>query len=70
MKKKCTKCGNKFTPGVDGILDPVACDSCMGIKRDNQGHFWLPRERVHNYQVIETGEVIKVKRADAFGKAG
>lgn len=50
--------------GYNGTVD--GCDKCTGVKRDKNGYAWDPGERVHLYQDIETGEITKVKRADAF----
>jgi hypothetical protein len=53
MKKKCSKCGKKFTPGVNGMLSPVACDECLGVERiadiASETSAWLPGETYHLY---------------------
>lgn len=60
----CPKCKKGFRMGRNGTVD--GCDECTGTKRDKNGFAWYPRERVHIYQDVGTGEEIKVKRADAF----
>lgn len=62
----CPKCGKGYRMGYNGITD--GCDKCLDIKRDKQGHFWLPRERIHIYEEVGTGKFFKVKRSDALGK--
>ena len=62
----CPKCGKGFRMGYNGTVD--GCDVCTGTKRDRNGYAWSSRERVHVYQDVETGEISKVKRVDAFGK--
>lgn len=70
MKTNCTKCGGEFTAGVDGILDPVACDVCMRIERDNtEDHaFWLPEEKGQWRLDLETGTEFYITREQAFGR--
>lgn len=41
--KTCPRCGRDFTPGVNGMLQPFACDGCLGVMRDAEGGAWLPR---------------------------
>ena len=71
MKKNCTICGNKFTPGVNGTLDPVACDVCQGIERvadiASDTSAWYPDETHHDYWDEDNKEVIVVTRKQAFG---
>lgn len=67
MKKRCTICRQSFTPGVNGIMNPVLCDMCAKIKRDASGYAWDPNETEHTYEDVGTGEISLVTRAQAFG---
>ena len=64
MIEICQKCGTFFEMGDNGTVN--GCDKCTGIERDSNGYWWKPKDRVHFYQSIKTGEVFAVKRLDAF----
>ena len=60
MKKKCKKCGKKYTLGVAGTFK--GCDKCLGITRDKHGYAWDPGEKTMLLMSIRTGKVKRVKR--------
>lgn len=41
--KTCPRCRKDFTPGVNGMLQPFACDKCLGVMRDAEGRAWRPQ---------------------------
>jgi hypothetical protein len=51
----CPHCGKEFAAGVDGMLDPLGCDKCLGVERveerSNKRAAWLPGQTVHYYLV-------------------
>ena len=50
---ECSKCGKDFTPGINGIVNPILCDSCAGIERDSQGWAWSTKD--HNFLILLDG---------------
>ena len=69
----CSKCGNKFSMGVNGIVvgddnEVETCDKCAGVKRDKNGYAWQEDEQKLIFQRFGAGEddFIEITREQAF----